>query len=140
MSLSARQQWQLEQQNTDPLSGPKAIAVDWGTIRVGLAYSPDGECIFSAGICAPDQALAEIKRLIAQHDLTCVVVGLPLTANEQSTEWAEEVKSITEQWELPIPIHYVSEWRTTQAVKTDSKSNIDDLAARQILQRFWETH
>ncbi len=60
----------------------RALAVDWGERRVGLAVCDPHETIASGlptvVTRGPEHALAEVARVAAEVEAECVVVGLPL--------------------------------------------------------------
>ncbi len=64
---------------TGPSGGP-VLAVDPGTVRVGLAVSDPGRTIaFPLEVVPAKAALARIRALVAERGIAVIVVGLPLT-------------------------------------------------------------
>jgi putative Holliday junction resolvase len=127
--------------------------VDWGEKRFGLALSDPLRMIAQplttltrrAGKRAPVGAIAD---LIAKHDVTDVVVGLPLTS--EGTEGtaarsAQELGAAIAR-RTGAPVHYLDERLTTaHAIKSarragvkdaDSREKIDQMAAVGILQAW----
>lgn len=83
-----------------PVAG-RVLAVDWGTKRFGVAITDPGRVIAQplatlkrrAGKRAPVAALVDLVR---QHDVSEVVVGLPLTPEGEEGESAREARALGE--------------------------------------------
>ena len=137
------------------MAGPagRVLAVDWGLKRFGLAVSDPLRMIAQplttltrrAGKRAP---VGDIARLILQHEITDVVVGLPLTPEGDEAESAAAARALGDAIAARsgVPVHYVDERMTTShALKSarrsgvkdaDSRAKIDQMAAVGILQSF----
>lgn len=129
------------------------MAIDWGEKRFGLAISDPLRMIAQplttltrrAGKRAPVGPIAE---LLAQHDVTDVVVGLPLTPDGDERASAAEARALGEAVarRSGLPVHYLDERMTTaHAIKSarragvkdaDSRGKIDQMAAVGILQAW----
>ena len=127
--------------------------MDWGQKRFGLAISDPLRMIAQplitltrrAGKRAPVGAIAE---LIAQHDVTDVVVGLPLTPEGTEGTAAQSARELGDAIgrRSGLPVHYLDERMTTaHAIKSarragvkdaDSRQKIDQMAAVGILQAW----
>ena len=96
------------------------MGVDFGTRRIGLALSDPTGTIASpldtvvrrASKRMPLARLADIAR---EHDVSSVVVGLPLDLKGEVTEWCAEVQraGTTLAERLGVPVHFVDERMTS---------------------------
>jgi len=76
---------------------PRVLGIDYGERRVGLALSDPSATIAQplsvltrrAGKRPPVQAVAD---LVARHDVSHIVVGLPLTLAGDESDWTREVR------------------------------------------------
>jgi len=129
------------------------LAVDWGEKRFGLAISDPLRMIAQplttltrrAGKRAP---VGPIIELLAQHQVSDVVVGLPLTPDGTVGPAAQSAQELGEAIarRSGIPVHYLDERMTTaHALKSarragvkdaDSRETIDQMAAVGILQAW----
>jgi putative Holliday junction resolvase len=129
----------------------RVLAVDWGERRFGLALSDPLRMLASPlttltrrpGKRAP---VGEIARLIVQHEVAEVVVGLPLTPEGDEGPGAREVRALGEAIgaRAGVPVHYADERLTTaHALKSarragvsarQAKHRVDQMAAVGILQ------
>ena len=129
------------------------LAVDWGEKRFGIALSdplrmiaqPLATLTRRAGKRAPVGPIAD---LILRHDVTDVVVGLPLTSEGTvgtAAQSAQELGAAIAK-RTGVPVHYHDERMTTaHAIKSarragvkdaDSRAKIDQMAAVGILQAW----
>ncbi len=129
------------------------LAVDWGTVRLGLALSDPTRLIAQplatlkrrAGHRAP---IAEILRLIALHEVALVVVGLPLNLEGGEGAAAAEARSLGEAIarRSGVPVTWWDERLSTAAAlraaresgvrDRNSRERIDAMAAAAILQHW----
>ncbi|MBV9773634.1 MAG: Holliday junction resolvase RuvX [Gemmatimonadetes bacterium] len=136
----------------------RIMALDYGARRIGVALSDPTRTIASplttlvrrAGKRPP---WAEIARLIEQHEVAELVVGLPLDLKGNEGEWAAEVRGFGDQLarRSGLPVHWVDERFTSiQAEETvrgmglkrsqrEDKARIDSTAAAYILRAFLDT-
>jgi putative Holliday junction resolvase len=133
----------------------RILGIDFGTRRVGLALSDPTATIAQplptlsrrAGKRPPVAAISQLAR---EHQVTEIVIGLPLSLQGEETNWTAEVREfgakLAERSELPVS--YVDE-RLTSAVaektvrslglkraERERKDRIDATAALLILQRY----
>lgn len=81
---------------------PRILGIDYGERRVGVAISDPSATIAQpltvltrrAGKRPPVHALAE---LAARHEVTHIVVGLPLDLQGDETDWTREVRQFGEK-------------------------------------------
>ena len=128
------------------------MGLDVGDKRIGVALSD------SLGITA--QRLALLKRrnaagdvdavtaLAAQHAVSVIVIGLPLTLRGETGPQAKKVEAFAEalRRRTDVPVEFVDERLTTAqgeralletgASRKQRKAAIDQVAAQLILQQF----
>jgi putative holliday junction resolvase len=133
----------------------RILSVDFGKRRIGLALSDPTHTIAS-----PLTTLArregkrppwpEIRRLIDEHEVTEVVIGLPLDLAGEEGEWAREVRTFGDEMvrRTGLPVHWVDERmssvlaeRTVRGMglkrsQREEKERVDAAAAAILLQQF----
>lgn len=133
----------------------RILAVDYGGRRIGIAISDP-----TRTIAAPLTTLtrrpgkrppwAEISRLVSEHEVTELVVGLPLDLTGGEGEWAAEVRAFGAELarRTGLPVHWVDERLSSveaeRAVRgmglrrsqREDKARIDATAAALILRGF----
>lgn len=136
----------------------RILAVDYGEKRVGVALSDPTRTIARplatltrrAGKRPPIQALLD---LCAEHEVTRIIVGLPLTLAGDDSDWTREVRAFAERLHARsgIPVELVDERLSSvvaeRAVRSiglrkterERKERIDAGAAAVILQAFLDT-
>ena len=129
----------------------RVLAVDWGGKRFGLALSDPTRLIAQPLATLTRRAnhrapVADIVALVARHEVTVVVIGLPLDLEGAEGEAAREVRSVGEavKRRAGVPVVYWDErLSTAQALRSaraagvrdrDSRERIDQMAAVAILQ------
>lgn len=128
------------------------LAIDYGGKRTGLAICDQGETISS-----PLQALKtgktlidEIIKVIAEQNVSAVVVGLPLNMDETEGPAVKRVRKFGDDLKahLDIPIHFQDERLSSfdaeqklagQMTRKKKKARVDALAAAAILQSFLDS-
>lgn len=129
------------------LSYNNALGIDVGGKRVGvarvnaIARLPEPLGTFSA----TDFSVA-LAQLIDEHEIDCIVVGLPRNMSGQETEQTKAVKVFTEDSIRPAigkrPLVFVDETLTSVAAELRAskeqiaKFGIDSFAAAEILDNF----
>jgi putative Holliday junction resolvase len=130
----------------------RVLALDVGGRRVGVALSDSTRVLASPYTtlrAEPRKRLiSEIVKLLADYEVSEVVVGLPLTLSGEIGPQAKLIQEFVEQLRAVItqPIHMVDERLTTVAadrmmqelgIRADRrKERIDEVAASIILQDF----
>lgn len=128
------------------------IALDVGERRVGVATAS-----LQARLARPlttldnsDALLAQLQKLIAEHDVSAVVIGLPRGLSGQRTGqtlYAETfAKALKAQ--LNLPLYWQDEAVTSKQAEAElrargkpyAKKDIDALAATYILEDFLAEH
>ena len=78
----------------------KVLALDYGRARTGVAVSdPTGTIARPVGVveqAGSDQGLARLMQLIGEHEVECVIVGMPLTLRGERGEQARETEAFIE--------------------------------------------
>jgi putative Holliday junction resolvase len=129
------------------------MGIDFGERRTGVALSDPTGTLASpletierrAGQRLPLKALEEIARA---HEVTHLVVGMPLDLRGEETEWAQRIRSAGDELarRLGVPVAYVDErFTSVQAqravrsaglprVERERKDRVDRAAAALMLQ------
>jgi putative Holliday junction resolvase len=137
---------------------PRILGIDYGERRVGLALSDP-----TATIASPLPTLkrrkgkrppvAPVARLVEEHEVEEIVVGLPLTLEGEDSDWTREVRrfgeALGERTGLPVTFQdeRMTSVRAERAVrslglskeKREEKERIDAAAAVLILQAYLDS-
>lgn len=130
------------------------MSIDYGERRIGVALSDITGTLATPletvhrrrGKRPPLRALEEIAR---RHEVSGLVVGLPLTLEGEENDWCAEVRTVGDELgrRLELPVAYVDERMTSvqaeEAIRSsgrrrsqrEEKGRIDSAAAAVILQR-----
>jgi putative holliday junction resolvase len=133
----------------------RILGVDYGQRRIGLALSdptatiasPLGTLTRRAGKRPP---WAELMRLVEEHEVDELVIGLPLDLRGDEGEWAAGVRAFGEQLgrRTDLVVHWIDERMSSvmaeRAVRElglrrrqrEDKTRIDAAAAAVLLQRY----
>lgn len=130
----------------------RILAVDYGTVRIGLALSdPSGFLAQSLDVLrrkSDEDAVAKIATIVDERDVHEVVVGLPLNMNGSEGEKATICRRFAQmlESELGKPVHMFDERLTTVAaqrtlIEQDVRRNkrkqvVDAVAATVLLQTY----
>ena len=133
----------------------RILGLDPGAKRIGIAISdPSGVVAQSLGFLEKtrEQGWAvEVEKLVAQHKVAEVVVGLPLNMNGTEGPRAEETRRMVEvlRNRLKVPIKVWDERLSTIAAERmfreagvkmrRAKTHIDGVAAALILQGYLDS-
>ncbi len=129
------------------------LAVDWGAKRFGVALSDPGRMIAQPLTTLtrrpkqrpPAAAVAELART---HEVSRIVVGLPLSPEGEELEAAREARAFGETLarKTALPVEFADErFSTARALAAareagvkdrDSRARIDQMAAVAILQAW----
>lgn len=133
----------------------RILGLDFGSKTVGVAVS-DGLLLTAQGVETIERkdenklrkTCARIKELIAEYEITEIVLGLPKNMNNTEGERVEKTKAFGEMLErrTGLPVHYWDERLTTVAAeqiliesgvrRENRKAVIDKVAAGLILQGY----
>ena len=131
---------------------PKILALDIGSVRVGVALS-DGLGLLAHPLVTlkwknKDELVNEVSKLIGEHDVNVMVVGIPYNMRGEESKQTKNILGITEflKEKLDIIIEHQDERLTTKMAenmlkdvnKKASKNRdiIDQIAAVNILQIY----
>ena len=133
----------------------RILGLDFGSKTVGVAVS-DGLLLTEQGVETIERkdenklrkTCARIEELIAEYEITEIVLGLPKNMNNTEGERVEKTKAFGEMLErrTGLPVHYWDERLTTVAAeqilmesgvrRENRKAVIDKVAAGLILQGY----
>ena len=133
----------------------RILGLDFGSKTVGVAVS-DGRLLTAQGVETIERkdenklrkTCARIEELIAEYEITEIVLGLPKNMNNTEGERVEKTKAFGEMLErrTGLPVHYWDERLTTVAAeqilmesgvrRENRKAVIDKVAAGLILQGY----
>ena len=133
----------------------RILGLDFGSKTVGVAVS-DGLLLTAQGVETIERkdenklrkTCARIEELIAEYEITEIVLGLPNNMNNTEGERVEKTKAFGEMLErrTGLPVHYWDERLTTVAAeqilmesgvrRENRKAVIDKVAAGLILQGY----
>ena len=133
----------------------RILGLDFGSKTVGVAVS-DGLLLTAQGVETIERkdesklrkTCARIEELIAEYEVTEIVLGLPKNMNNTEGDRVEKTKAFGEMLErrTGLPVHYWDERLTTVAAeqilmesgvrRENRKAVIDKVAAGLILQGY----
>ena len=121
----------------------RVLALDFGAARTGVAVS-DASGTIARPVCvvrkaATDVGLAEVARLVVEHEAERVVVGLPLTLRgEHGKQAAETGLFVTAlQALVAVPVETADERFTTALAQRFGGSAPEDAVAAAHLLQGW---
>lgn len=131
----------------------RLLAIDYGTVRVGIAISdPTGliarglETIPRPGDNAP--VIARILEIIREYEIGTIVLGMPLRTDNKPGEKEKEVKQFSRELQVASglrPIFQDERYTTVEALelmqemgirRDKNKAILDQIAAEIILQNY----
>jgi putative holliday junction resolvase len=122
---------------------PRVLALDHGAVHCGCAISdPSGTLATPLpAIERPDtkRGLAAAARLVDEHDVERVVVGLPLTLRGEEGEQAARARTFAERLgrRVSVPVELHDERLTTRlAERTGGAADADSRAAAHLLESY----
>ena len=119
----------------------RVLALDYGAARTGVAVS-DASGTLARPVCvvkraATEAGLAEVARLVAEHEVEQVVVGLPLTLRGEHGKQAAETEVFVTALRalVAVPVETADERFTTAlAVRFGGNAPQEAAAAAHLLQ------
>jgi putative Holliday junction resolvase len=128
------------------------MALDVGERRIGV-----GVASLQARLAQPlttldngDGILAELEKLVAEHEVSALVVGLPRGLSGQRTSQTAYAEAFAKKIEtrLGLPLYWQDEAVTSKKAEAElrargkpySKGDVDALAATYILEDFLNDH
>ncbi len=105
----------------------RILALDYGEKRIGLALS-DPNRIFAKPLCILfnkgfEQLISELQEIIAKHQVTLLIVGIPYAIDGSITAKTEECQSVLDRLQevLSIPVEGFDErystWEANEELK-----------------------
>lgn len=124
----------------------RVLALDYGRARGGCAVS-DPTGTLATPLPAVERpptrrGLAAIRRLVEQHEIDRVIVGLPLTLGGEEGGQAAETRAFTDRLAeaLAVPVELHDERLTTrQAARSGGRASEDSRAAAHLLESYLAT-
>lgn len=133
----------------------RALGIDFGSTRIGLALSDPGGTIATGykTVRFGASVYEELAEIVKEKDVAVVVVGLPVSLKGGDSRKTKEVRRFTAELEkiLTVPVVLQDERFTSQnamatmiAMDTTKKQRrdkgrIDEMAAALILQSYLDT-
>ena len=118
----------------------KILGIDYGEKRIGLAISDESQTFArELAILSPKDFWQQLNQLIADEQISKVVIGWPLNMSGQETKKTLEVKNFKAELESKtgLPVEVVDERLSSKMAESiGGKENIDSLAAQILLQNF----
>ncbi|MBP7948479.1 MAG: Holliday junction resolvase RuvX [Verrucomicrobiales bacterium] len=140
------------------MSATRAVGIDYGTARIGLAAS-DALGVLAHPVetlpATPQlEALERIANLVSERHAEFVVIGLPLRQDGTEGRAAQKVQRFAAALRPLLPdrciVHFQDEYRSTEEAKLRLRESgkrerrqkpvIDQAAAAVILQEFLDWH
>jgi putative Holliday junction resolvase len=121
------------------------LAVDPGTVRVGLAISDDDRSIaFPLEVVPAKNVIERIRVLIAERGIAEIVVGIPLTLGGEAGPEADRVANFARRLErrvAPVPVRLLDERLSSAEAdryleRPGNREHRDAVAASVILERY----
>jgi len=133
----------------------RTLALDLGAVRIGVALSDETETLASGLVtlkaAGPRKDALAVARLVREHGVGEVVVGLPLRLDGTVGSRAEEVLAFVERLRrvLPVPVVTRDERLTSVAAgerlaeagvrRRERRARIDQAAAALVLQEHLDS-
>jgi putative holliday junction resolvase len=121
----------------------RVLALDYGSARTGVAVS-DASGTLARPVCvvrkaATETGLAEVARLVGEHEAERVLVGLPLTLRGEHGKQAVETDAFVTALRalVTVPIETVDERFTTALAQRFGGSAPQDAVAAAHLLQGW---
>jgi putative Holliday junction resolvase len=121
----------------------RVLALDYGSARTGVAVS-DASGTIARPVCVVRKAgteagLAEIARLVAEHDAERIVVGLPLTLRGEHGKQATETEVFVNALRalVTVMVETADERFTTALAQRFGGSAPEDAVAAAHLLQSW---
>ena len=116
---------------------PRILAIDHGTVRIGLAISDEMELTASPlkTVDAKHEAEREIARIVKEKRIARIVIGMPLLMSGDKGSATERVEkfgaSLDKVLQHEVPIEFVDErLSSVEAEASMSRAGITDKRAR----------
>ena len=113
---------------------PRILAIDHGTVRIGLAISDEMELVASPlmTLDARQEPEREIARVVKDKHIGTIIIGMPFHMNGQRGEAAQRVEafaaSLGKTLQQEVPIEFVDE-RLSSVEAEASMSKVQRVSA-----------
>jgi putative Holliday junction resolvase len=126
----------------------KYLGIDYGTRRTGVAISPDSRVAVVKEVIhttSQNKTIERIKQIVAEDGIEGIVVGLPVSMQNNPTEMTEKAKLFVEKLRnhVSIPVQTIDERFTTdmaekllRGIKHEER---DQVSAQILLQNFLDS-
>ncbi len=130
------------------------LSLDLGKVRIGVALSDSlgliAQPLLVLKSAGTQQDIIAIGKLVNEHEVTQVIVGLPFNMDGTESSTTQKVRDFTEKLlkRLSVPVYYVDERLTSKQAerlmiegnvrREDRRQKIDKVAAALILQSALE--
>ncbi|HEX2056093.1 MAG TPA: Holliday junction resolvase RuvX, partial [Nitrospiraceae bacterium] len=137
------------------MPGGRILALDHGTKRIGIALSDElgwtAQPLETYHRRTPEADVRYIDRLVREHDVAEVVIGLPLRLTGERGPAAQAVQAFADQLQgvLTVPVNTWDERMTTKSAeelliaadvsRKKRKGVVDRVAAAILLQSYLES-
>ncbi len=116
----------------------RLLGIDYGTKRVGIAFSDEAGMMAFPHTVLPNtpNLLTELERLIAEKQVTEIVIGHSLDKNSQPNKVQAAIEELMTDLTLAtgLPIHLQPEQFSTQAaLQIQGRTNMTDAAAAALI-------
>jgi putative Holliday junction resolvase len=131
---------------------PRILAIDHGTVRVGLALCDDLELVASPLMTLPNgpQLMAELVRIVKQKQVARIIIGMPMLMSGGLGEAAQRTERfadlLSKALQHEVPLEFVDERLSSKTAERALKREghvivpkdglVDQLAATVILQDY----
>lgn len=116
---------------------PKILAIDHGTVRIGLAISDDMELVANPlkTVDSKHEAEREIARIVREKHIAKIVIGMPYLMSGDRGEASARVEKFADRLgkalQHEVPIEFVDErLSSVEAEASMSRAGITDKRAR----------
>ena len=124
----------------------KVLALDYGAARTGVAVSDaTGTIARPLGVvmrAASEDGIAELRSLVLEHGVECLVVGMPLTLRgergPQALETDAFVDVLRDAVDLPVET-YDERFTTALAMRDGGAADEDARAAAHLLESYLQS-
>ncbi len=133
----------------------RVLALDWGTVRVGVALSDPGRVLASPYDTFPakpkQQLFDRIRKVVTQEEVKDIIVGLPLNMDGSEGDSAKKARAFAVEIENETGIEVIclderlssfSAEQTLRAVgrkPSKDKARVDRVAATLVLQEYLDS-
>ncbi len=124
----------------------KVLALDYGAARTGVAVSDaTGTIARPLGVvmrAASEDGLAELRSLVLEHGVECLVVGMPLTLRGERGPQALETDAFVDVLRdaVDVPVEtYDERFTTALAMRDGGAADEDARAAAHLLESYLQS-